>query len=59
MQSGNVLGTGAVSVLPATAAYAIFPYLHSSNVSAEALTIGGLWAASYVAIAAIVRYIKK
>ncbi len=59
MQSGNVLGVGAVSVLPATAAYAFFPALHTPNISLEVIAFGGLWAVSYIGVNLVTRFIKK
>ena len=59
MTSGNVLGTGVVSVLPATTAYVLFPSLHSASIAVAVVAVAGLWALSYVGVNSAVRFIKK
>jgi hypothetical protein len=59
MQSGNVLGVGAVSVLPATTAYILFPSLHATQLGLEVMSFAGLWAISYIGVTTVVRFIKK
>ena len=59
MNSGNVLGLGIVSALPATTAYMLFPSLHSVQIAGTVLAVAGLWAVSYVGVNAVVRFIKN
>lgn len=55
---GQVLGA-AVSVLPATVAYSIFPSLHSMEITMTIATLVGVWAVSYVGVNSVMRFIKK
>lgn len=56
--SGNVLGA-AVSVLPATAAYAFLPGLSSQDLSHAVIVLALVWATSYVVYSSARRILGK
>jgi hypothetical protein len=56
--SGNALGA-AISVLPATAAYAFLPGVSSQELSHAVVLLAAVWAVSYLGINSIRRVLNK
>ena len=56
--SGQVLGA-AISVLPATGAFVLFPQIHTAAIYSMVVTLAGLWAVSYIGTSIAMRFLKK
>lgn len=55
---GNVLGA-AISVLPATAAFAYAPSLMAFNIAETVAVVAVVWGLSYVAITNVINFLRR